>query len=57
MNIDKEYNLPENKEYIVSGTIEEIISILISDFGINKDEARFITYISTIHHFTTFEKK
>ena len=48
MNIDKEYNLPENKEYIVSGTIEEIISILISDFGINKDEARFITYISTI---------
>lgn len=54
MNIDKEYNLPENKEYIVSGTIEEIISILISDFGINKDEARFITYISTIQQFTVF---
>lgn len=48
MNEGQEYKLPENKEYIVSGTIEEIISILVSDFGINQDEARFITYISTI---------
>lgn len=48
MKEDKEYKVSENKEYIVSGTIEEIISILISDFCINKDEARFITYISTL---------
>lgn len=40
--------LSENKEYIVSGTIEEIISILISDFDMSEDEARFATYIFTI---------
>lgn len=40
--------LPENKEYIVSGTIEEISSILTSDFDMSEDEARFVIYISTI---------
>ncbi len=40
--------LPEEKEYIISGTIDEIIATLKSDFNVNEDEARFITYISTI---------
>lgn len=40
--------LPEEKEYIVSGTIDEIISILMSDFGLDNDEARFVAYISTL---------
>lgn len=40
--------LPEEKEYIVSGTIDEIIATLKSDFNVNEEEARFITYISTI---------
>lgn len=48
MEEDKFCSIAENKEYIVSGTIEEIISILISDFGIDKEEARFIVYISTM---------
>lgn len=38
----------EEKEYIVSGTIDEIVATLESDFGVSEDEARFITYISTI---------
>lgn len=41
-------NLSEEKEYIVSGTIDEIISILTSDFGLTPEEARFVTYLSTI---------
>ena len=40
--------LSEEKEYIVSGTIDEIIATLESDFSISEDEARFITYVSTI---------
>lgn len=48
MKKDERYNIPENKEYVLSGTIEEMISILVSDFCIDEDEARFIAYISTI---------
>lgn len=40
--------LQEEKEYIISGTIDEIISILRSDFGLDNGEARFVAYISTL---------
>lgn len=40
--------IPEEKEYILSGTIDEIIATLKSDFHVSEEEARFITYISTI---------
>ncbi len=40
--------ISEGKEYILSGTIDEIISTLKSDFQVSEEEARFITYISTI---------
>lgn len=42
------FEFSEQKEFILSGTIEEIVSILESDFELDTDEARFITYISTI---------
>lgn len=48
MGKEKIYELSEEKEYILSGTIDEIIAILKSDFSVSEDEARFITYISTI---------
>lgn len=51
--------LPDEREYIVSGTIDEIITTLISDFNLSEDEARFITYILTIEKKgkITFEEK
>lgn len=38
----------KEKEYIISGTITEIASILMSDFSLNTKEARFVTYVSII---------
>lgn len=48
MKTDKIMELPEDKEYIISGTIEEMIAILNTDFGLDNTQARFIIYIETL---------
>lgn len=40
--------LSPDTEYILSGTIDEIMDVLESDFGLDNDEARFVTYILTL---------
>ncbi len=40
--------ISKEKEYIISGTINEIVSTLVSDFSLNTKEARFVTYVSII---------
>lgn len=48
MNEEDMVNIENKKEYILSGTITEIISALIIDFDLSEDEARFVVYNLTI---------
>lgn len=36
------------KEYIISGTIDDIINVLVSDFDLSMEEARFVVYVLTL---------
>lgn len=48
MTEDYIFNIETEKEYILSGTITEIISVLTSDFGLTQEEACFVVYNLTI---------
>ena len=47
MESKKLTNMDADKEYILSGTINEIISALTSDFSLPEEEARFVAYVLT----------